>query len=81
MSKNTSISLGNHFEEFIREEVDSGRYNSASEVIRAALRLLESEEKKERYLIRALQEGEDSGFVEDFEPNEYLKKIQKKAHE
>jgi len=81
MSKNTSISLGNHFEEFIREEVDSGRYSSASEVIRAALRLLESEEKKERHLIRALQEGEDSGFVEDFEPNEYLKKIQKKAHE
>ncbi|MGM0943677.1 MAG: type II toxin-antitoxin system ParD family antitoxin [Bacteroidota bacterium] len=81
MSKNTSISLGNHFEEFIREEVDSGRYSSASEVIRAALRLLESEEKKERELIKALQEGEDSGFVEDFEPNEYLKKIQKRAHE
>lgn len=81
MSKNTSISLGNHFEEFIREEVDSGRYSSASEVIRAALRLLESEEKKERELIKALQEGEDSGFVEDFEPNGYLKKIQKRAHE
>lgn len=81
MSKNTSISLGNHFEEFIREEVDSGRYSSASEVIRAALRLLEREEKKERELIKALQEGEDSGFVEDFEPNEYLKKIQKRAHE
>lgn len=48
MGKNTSISLGNHFEEFINEELKSGRYNSASEVIRSALRLLEHEEKKKR---------------------------------
>ena len=48
MGKNTSISLGNHFEEFIREEVNSGRYGSVSEVIRSALRLLERDEKKER---------------------------------
>jgi putative addiction module CopG family antidote len=46
MGKNTSISLGNHFEDFIREEVNSGRYGSVSEVIRSALRLLEREEKK-----------------------------------
>ena len=67
MGKNTSISLGNHFEEFIREEVNSGRYSSASEVIRSALRLLEAEEQKERELIKALQEGEQSGFVENFD--------------
>jgi antitoxin ParD1/3/4 len=46
MGKNTSISLGDHFEEFIHNEVKSGRYGSVSEVIRNALRLLESEEKK-----------------------------------
>ena len=46
MSKNTSISLGNHFEEFVNDEVKSGRYSSVSEVIRSALRLLEHEEKK-----------------------------------
>ncbi|MGB8703868.1 MAG: type II toxin-antitoxin system ParD family antitoxin, partial [Gillisia sp.] len=67
MSKNISISLGNHFEEFINEELKSGRYNSVSEIIRSALRLLEREEKKERELIKALHEGEQSGFVEDFD--------------
>lgn len=42
MKKNTSISLGNHFDEFIKMELDSGRYKTASEVIRDGLRLLES---------------------------------------
>ncbi|SHG24413.1 antitoxin ParD1/3/4 [Salegentibacter echinorum] len=75
MAKNTSISLGNHFEEFIKEEVKSGRYGSVSEVIRSALRLLEREEKKERELIKALEIGEQSGFVEDFDPNQNLKEL------
>ena len=46
MAKNTSILLGNHFENFINEEIASGRFSSASEVIRTALRLLELEEEK-----------------------------------
>ncbi|MDX8554655.1 type II toxin-antitoxin system ParD family antitoxin [Tenacibaculum sp. 1B UA] len=75
MGKNTSISLGKHFEEFIKEEVKSGRYGSVSEVIRSALRLLESEEKKERELIKALEVGEQSGFVENFDPKQNLKEI------
>lgn len=72
MKKNTSISLGNHFEEFIKSEVNSGRYSSASEVIRAALRLLEREEKKEQELLKALETGEESGFIENFDPKENL---------
>ena len=44
MGKNTSISLGNHFEEFIQTRIGEGRYTNASEVIRAGLRLLEEEE-------------------------------------
>tara|TARA_R110002020_G_scaffold445058_1_gene656774 strand:- start:6200 stop:6484 length:285 start_codon:yes stop_codon:yes gene_type:complete len=75
MSKNTSISLGNHFEEFVNDEVKSGRYSSVSEVIRSALRLLEHEEKKERELIKALEIGERSGFVDNFDPEQHLKDL------
>jgi len=75
MGKNTSISIGSHFEEFVREEVKSGRYGSVSEVIRSALRLLEREEKKERELIKALEIGEESGFVENFDPKQTLDEL------
>ena len=75
MGKNTSISIGNHFEEFIKNEVKSGKYGSVSEVIRSALRLLEREETKEKELIKALEIGEKSGFIEDFNPKENLKEL------
>lgn len=75
MGKNTSISLGTHFEEFIHEEVSSGRYGSASEVIRTALRLLENEEKKINELRQALILGEESGWVKNFNPEDHLKSI------
>ena len=78
MEKNTLISLGDHFEEFINEEIKSGRYNSASEVIRSALHLLEREEKKERALIKALEVGEESEIVEDFAPKQNLTKLRGK---
>jgi len=55
--------------------VKSGRYGSVSEVIRSALRLLEREERKEQELIKALEIGEQSGFVEDFDPKENLKEL------
>lgn len=75
MGKNTSISLGNHFEEFINDEVKSGRYSSVSEVIRSALRLLEDEEKKKMALIKALEIGEQSGFIENFDPKQNLTEL------
>ena len=79
MSKNTSISLGNHFESFINTEISSGRYNSVSEVIRSALRLLETEEQRIKILRLAIEEGEESGMVENFDPKSHLKNLRKKA--
>jgi antitoxin ParD1/3/4 len=62
MAKNTSITLGDHFDEFITQQLQSGRYGSASEVIRAGLRMLETSETKLERLRRLLEEGEQSGF-------------------
>ena len=61
MAKTTSINIGDHFEEFIASQVQRGRYGSASEVIRASLRLLEQEEQKIEALRQALIDGENSG--------------------
>ena len=78
MGKNTSILLGDYFEEFISNEVSSGKYNSASEVIRTALRLLEAEETKKKDLNKALAQGEKSGFEKNFDPKVHLKKLHSK---
>lgn len=61
MARNTSVSLGDHFEQFIAGQVQSGRYGSASEVVRAGLRLLETSESKREVLRAALVAGERSG--------------------
>ena len=78
MGRNTSILLGTHFEEFISGEVSSGRYNSASEVIRTALRLLQTEEEKKKDLNKALAQGEKSGYEKNFNPKTHLKKLHSK---
>lgn len=75
MAHNTSVLLGDHFEEFISNEVSSGKYNSASEVIRTALRLLEAEEQKKQTLNEALRLGEKSGFEKKFDAKAHLKKL------
>lgn len=64
MARNTSITLGSHFDEFITTQLESGRYSSASEVVRAGLRLLEETESKLERLRRLLDEGEQSGMAE-----------------
>lgn len=78
MGRNTSILLGDHFEEFISAKISSGKYNSASEVIRTALRLLEAEESKIKDLNKALSQGEKSGVTKNFDPKANLKKLHKK---
>jgi antitoxin ParD1/3/4 len=77
MGKNTSVSLGEHFEEFVQYRIKEGRYKNVSEVIRAGLRLLEAEEQKFYALRSAIEEGIDSGISTDFEPNDFLEKIKK----
>lgn len=64
MAKNTSISLGVHFESFIARQIESGRYGSASEVVRAALRMLEDSESRLNTLRHLLSEGEQSGLAD-----------------
>lgn len=78
MSRNTSILLGNHYDKFISSKISAGKYNSASEVIRAALRLLESEEQKLADLRKALVTGEKSGKVENYNRKEHLKLLHSK---
>ncbi|MDR7116358.1 type II toxin-antitoxin system ParD family antitoxin [Caulobacter sp. BE254] len=72
MSKNTSISLGDHFQTFIEGQISDGRYGSASEVVRAGLRLLEEREARLAALRAALIEGEESGFIEDFDFDAFI---------
>ncbi|MBN4063497.1 type II toxin-antitoxin system ParD family antitoxin [Cardiobacterium sp. AH-315-I02] len=64
MAKNTSITLGDHFDGFISGQVESGRFSSASEVVRAALRMLENTETKLETLRKMLDEGEQSGIAD-----------------
>ena len=76
--KNTSISLGNYFDQFVSSQVSSGRYKNVSEVIRAGLRLLEDEESKITALRAAIQKGLNSPRVENFDFDENLKRLKSK---
>jgi antitoxin ParD1/3/4 len=78
MAKNTSILLGEYFENFVNEKISSGKYSSVSEVIRTALRLMENEENKYKALIKELETGEKSGFVKNYDRTENLKNLHAK---
>jgi len=78
MNRNTSISLGSYFDDFIQSKLSSGRYKNASEIVRAGLRLLEEEESKILSLRKSIQEGIDSGFSDDFNPEKHLAMLKTK---
>ncbi|MFR4395245.1 type II toxin-antitoxin system ParD family antitoxin [Alistipes finegoldii] len=76
--KTTSVALGVYFEDFIKAKIAQGRYNNASEVIRAGLRLLEENESRLTELKAAIREGIDSGVAEGFDPAEHLRTLKAK---
>jgi antitoxin ParD1/3/4 len=78
MGRNTSVSLGNYFENFVDNSVSQGRFKNASEVIRAGLRLLEEEENKVIVLKKAINEGIESGIAESFNPKQHLESLKAK---
>ena len=79
MVKNTSFALGDHFASFIDAKVEEGRYGSASDVVRAGLRLLEQQETKLEALRAALIAGEQSGPGEKFDVEAFLTEMHAEA--
>lgn len=75
MARTVTVTLGPHYEEFIQTTIAGGRFNNVSEVIRAGLRRLEEDETRLAAIRSALIEGEESGIVEDFNPEEFLRKL------
>lgn len=78
MAKNTSILLGDYFDNFINSQVKTGRFSSASEVVRAALRMFEQEETKKEEIIKELKKGEKSGFIKDFNRDSFMNSLHEK---
>lgn len=78
MSRNTSVTLGEHFEIFVNESIESGRYQTVSEVVRAGLRKLEDDDRNLEALRSKLAAGERSTKVKDFSADKFLKKMHKK---
>ncbi len=81
MGKNTSVSLGNYFDQFIQSRINEGRFKNVSEVIRAGLRLLEEEESKIIVLKKAIEEGIESGIAHDYNPKTHLEALKAKKHQ
>ncbi|RPD50898.1 type II toxin-antitoxin system ParD family antitoxin [Paracnuella aquatica] len=75
MGRNTSVSLGDYFEDFVENRIAEGRYKNASEVIRAGLRLLEAEENRVAALKHAIIEGINSGIAQDFDADQHLQQL------
>lgn len=73
--RTTSVALGDYFERFIKAKIAQGRYNNASEVIRAGLRLLEENESRMLDLQNAVAEGFDSGIAEGFDSERHLQHL------
>lgn len=81
MGRNTSVSLGDYFENFVDGRISEGRFKNASEVIRAGLRMLEEEENKIMALKKAINDGIESGIAENFNPKQHLESLKAKKRD
>ena len=79
MPRNTSVTLGEHFDAFVYEKIAEGRFQSVSEAVRAGLRRLEEDERKLEALRAKLQAGEDSPLVDDFAPQRFLAEMRERS--
>jgi len=78
MPRNTSVTLGEHFDKFVVEKINEGRFQSVSEVVRAGLRKLEEDDAKLQALRLKLQAGEDSPVVESFDGDHFIAAMHEK---
>ena len=78
MARNTSVTLGQHFDEFVSEKIIEGRFQTVSEVVRAGLRKLEEDESKLQALREKLKSGENSAITENFDGKQLLAELHKK---
>lgn len=79
MTRTMTVALGPHYENFIQSTITSGRYNNASEVVRAALRRLEDDEARLAALRSAIDEGDSSPDVADFNRVVFLDELKAKS--
>ena len=75
MARTVTVSLGPHFEEYIQAGIKSGKYNNVSEMIRAALRHMEEDEAKLAAFCAAIDEGDASSDVVDFDEDAFIAEI------
>ncbi|MCF1716716.1 type II toxin-antitoxin system ParD family antitoxin [Flavihumibacter sp. RY-1] len=80
MARNTSVSLGDYFEDFVESKISEGRYKNASEVIRAGLRLLEEDEQRLLMLRDAIKQGLSSGIDTNFDSKKHLERLKSKIN-
>lgn len=79
MPRNTSVTLGEHFDKFVSDKIEEGRFHSVSEAVRAGLRRLEEDEAKLEALRQKLQASKASELIDDFDPKAFLVEVRRKS--
>ena len=77
MAKSNSVTVADHFADFIERQIEEGRYESPRDVVQAGLQLLEERETKLKELRAALIEGEESGPGERFDFDEFIAEMRR----